>query len=283
VNPTGLLAGIYSGVITVASSTGAAGSSQSIAVTLTVSPAPAPITNPVPVITSLVNGASMLVTPLAPGEIISLFGRGLGPRDAATFRLTPAGLVDNSLVGARVIIDGVPAPVLSAQDGQVSAIVPYSVAGKPSVQVQLEYQSVRSAPASFLVAAAAPAIFTLHGSGRGQGAILDQDTSVNFDLNPADRGSIVVLYASGAGQMVPASDDGAITGEVLAQPVAPVSVLVDGQDTEITYAGAAPDLVAGVLQVNFRLPQQMRTGTAIGIVLKVGRFTSQPGVTLAVR
>jgi len=225
----------------------------------------------------------MLVTPLAPGGIISIFGRGLGPTDSAAFLLTAAGLVDKSLAGTRLIIDGTLAPMLSAQDGQVSAIVPYSVAGKSTVQVQLEYQGIRSAPASFVVAAAAPAIFTLDGSGHGQGAILDQDTSVNFDLNPADRGSIVVLYASGAGLMDPASEDGAITGTVLAHPLAQVSVLVDGQDTEITYAGAAPELVAGVLQVDFRLPQQVRTGAAVGILLKVGRFTSQPGVTLAIR
>jgi uncharacterized protein (TIGR03437 family) len=284
VNPAGLLAGTYSGVVLISASTGAAGSSQNIAVSLTVSAAaPPPITNPVPIITLLVNGASLLPSPLSPGEIISFYGRGLGPTDSAAFLLTPTGMVENSLAGTRVIIDGTPAPMLYTQAGQVNAIVPFSVAGKSSVQVQLEYQGIRSAPASFVVADAAPAIFSIDGSGRGQGAILDQDTSVNSDLNPADRGSIVVLYASGAGQMVPATSDGAITGTDPAKPVALVSVLVDGQITEILYAGAAPGLVAGALQVNFRLPQQVRTGAAIGILLKVGRFTSQPGVTLAIR
>ena len=284
VNPAGLLAGMYSGVILITTSAGTTGSSQNVAVTLTVStPPPPPVTTPVPLITSLVSGASLLPSPLAPGEIISIFGRGLGPTDSASFVLTAAGLVDNSLAGTRVIIDGTPAPVLSTQAGQVSAVVPFSTAGKSTVSVQLEYQGVRSAPASFVVAAAAPAIFTVDGSGHGQGAILDQDTSVNSDLNPADRGSIVVLYASGAGQMAPDSEDGAITATDPAQPVAPVSVLVDGQDTEVIYAGAAPGLVAGILQVDFRVPPQVRTGAAIGILLKVGRFTSQPGVTLAIR
>jgi uncharacterized protein (TIGR03437 family) len=218
-----------------------------------------------------------------PGEIISVFGRGLGPLDSTLLHMTPSGKVDNALSGTRVIIDGTPAPLLYTQAGQVNAVVPYSIAGKSTVQVQVEYQGVLSDLASFTVAEAAPAIFTIDGSGHGQGAILDQDTSLNSDLNPADRGSIAVLYASGAGQMLPASEDGAITGTVLAQPVAPVSVLVDGQDTQVIYAGAAPGLVAGLIQVNFRLPPQVRTGSAIGILLKVGRFTSQPGVTLAIR
>jgi uncharacterized protein (TIGR03437 family) len=284
VNPAALSPGTYSGVILIATNTGSMGTSQSVAVTLTVSTAAAPpIVIPIPNITSLVNAASLLATPLAPGEIISFFGRGLGPVESAQFRLTPGGLIDNSLVGTRVLIDGTPAPIVYTQAGQVNAIVPYSVAGKSTVQVMVEYQGVRSASGSFLVAAAAPAIFTTDGSGHGQGAILDQDTSVNSDLNPADRGSIVVLYATGAGQMDPGGIDGAITGTNLARPVAAVSVLVDGQDTEVLYAGAAPGLVAGVLQVNFRLPSQVRTGAAVGVLLKVGRFTSQPGVTLAVR
>jgi uncharacterized protein (TIGR03437 family) len=283
VNPAGLLAGTYSGIILIATGTSAAGATQNVGVTLTVSAgAAAPIIS-APTITSLVSGASFLPSPLAPGEIISLFGHGLGPSDSAPMRLTAGGLVDNTLAGTRVTIDGTPAPLLYTQAGLVNAVVPFSVAGKSTVQVQIEYQGVRSAPVSFLVADAAPAIFSIDGSGRGQGAILDQDTSVNSDLNPADRGSIMVLYASGAGLMVPASDDGAIAGDVLGKPVAAVSVLVDGQDTEILYAGAAPGLVAGVLQVNFRLPQQIRTGSAVGILLKVGRFTSQPGVTVAIR
>lgn len=284
VNPSALVAGTYSGVILIATNSGSTGTSQSVAVTLTVSTAAAPpIVIPIPNISSLVNAASLLATPLAPGEIISFFGRGLGPVESAQFRLTPSGLIDNSLVGTRVIVDGAPAPIVYTQAGQVNAIVPYSVAGKSTVQVMVEYQGVRSAPASFAVAAASPAIFTIDGSGHGQGAILDQDTSVNSDLNPADRGSIMVLYATGAGQMDPAGIDGAITGRDLARPLAAVSVLVDGQDTEILYAGAAPGLVAGALQVNFRLPPQVRTGAAIGVLLKVGRFTSQPGVTLAIR
>src|SRR5205814_6908228 len=138
--------------------------------------------------------------------------------------------------------------------------IPYSVAGRSSVEVQLEYQGVRSTPASFAVADAAPAIFTLDASGRGPGAILNQDTSINSAVNPADAGSIAVLYATGAGMMLPATGDGAITGSALARPVAAVAITVDGLDAQVLYAGSAPGLVSGVLQVNFRLPPRARTG-----------------------
>jgi len=58
---------------------------------------------------------------------------------------------------------------------------------------------------------------------------------------------------------------------------------VDGQDAVVLYAGSAPGLVAGVLQVNFRLPPKVRPGAAVPLLLKIGRFSSQSGVTLAVR
>jgi len=83
--------------------------------------------------------------------------------------------------------------------------------------------------------------------------------------------------------MTPSSPDGAITGLDLAHPVETVTVLIDGQNAPVLYAGSAPYEVSGVLQVNFRIPPQVRTGAAVGLLLKVGRFTSQPGVTLAIR
>jgi len=276
VNPAGLAAGTYPGAVIVSSN----GEAQSVNVTLTVSggTAPAPLH-----LTSIVNAASFLASPLAPGEIISIFGSGLGPETPAPRRLTPFNVVDTALAGTRVIIDGKPAPILFTQSDQVNTIVPYSVAGRSTVLLQLEYQGVRTSDATLSVADAAPAIFTLDGTGRGQAALLNQDTSINFDLNPASRGTIAVLYATGAGVMTPASQDGAITGAALARPLLAVSVLVDGQDAQITYAGSAPGQVAGALQVNFRVPPQSRTGSAVGLLLKVGRFTSQPGVTISIR
>jgi uncharacterized protein (TIGR03437 family) len=83
--------------------------------------------------------------------------------------------------------------------------------------------------------------------------------------------------------MSPTSADGAISGLSPAQPLAPVSVLIDGQQADIIYAGDAPEEVAGMLQVNFRIPPQVNTGPAISVVLVVGSRSSQPGVTMAIQ
>jgi len=283
--PASLAAGTYSGAILFSAGSGASRTTQNIGVTLNVSGGPGPITGPgaAPHISSLVNAASLLTSPLAPGEIISIFGSGLGPLDPELLRLGPASLVASSVGGTRVIINGKPAPILFTQATQINTIVPYSAAGRSVIDVQVEFQGVASAAARLSVAEAAPAVFTLDGSGRGQAALLNENTTVNSSLNPAERGSIGVLYASGSGVMAPASEDGAITGPTLPRPVLPVSVLIDGQNAPILYAGGAPELVAGVLQVNFRIPTQIRTGSAIIVLLRVGRFNSQTGVTMAIR
>jgi trimeric autotransporter adhesin len=59
-------------------------------------------------------------------------------------------------------------------------------------------------------------------------------------------------------------------------------VSIGGQPAEVRYAGSAPGLVAGVLQVNARIPDGVRSGAA-SVVLTVDRVQSRPGVTLAIQ
>src|SRR5260221_2782141 len=183
-NPSGLLAGIHSGVIIITPYSLTDGTPQVVEVTLAVSSTgPQALSTPVPVITSVVNGASLVMGLIAPGEIISIFGRDLGPSNGASLNVTPSGVVDNELSGTKVIIDGKASPLLFAQAGRVTAIVPYSVVGKATVQGYVEYHGVRSDLESLTVAEAAPAVFTINGSGQGQGAILNGESSDNSSRN----------------------------------------------------------------------------------------------------
>jgi uncharacterized protein (TIGR03437 family) len=58
---------------------------------------------------------------------------------------------------------------------------------------------------------------------------------------------------------------------------------VNGQSATVLYAGGAPGLVAGVLQVNFQLPDGTPSGPAIPVTLQVGRFASKQSLTIAVQ
>jgi uncharacterized protein (TIGR03437 family) len=231
---------------------------------------------------SVVNAASFLPGPVAPGEIVTVFGTGFGPGPLKTLQLT-AGLANTTLGGTRMLFDGVPAPIVYTVKNQFSAVVPYVVAGKSSTQVQVEYRGTRSAPVTLQLAPAAPAIFTLESSGRGGGAVLNQDSTVNSPSNPAPIGSIVSIFATGEGQTSPAGIDGKPGSDPVPHPILPVSVTIGGQTVTPKYAGGAPGSVAGVLQVNVQIPSGIQTGSAVPVVVQVGNTSSQAGVTIAVR
>ena len=275
----GLAPGTYRGILRVTAAA-ASNSPLTVAVELTVRvPPPPPVT---PSLATVVNAASFQPGLVAPGELVTLFGSALGPGTLTGLRLA-GGRVDTTLADTRVWFDGVAAPLLYVSDRQTSAIVPFSVAGRPRTEVAVEFRGGRSNPLSLAVAAAAPALFTADSSGRGQGAILNQDGLLNGATQAAARGSVVVLYATGAGQMSPSGPDGAITGAELARVLGEVQVTIGGQRAEVLYAGAAPGLVAGVVQINAQIPPDIDTGDAVPVRLTVSGVASPAGVTLVVR
>ena len=233
---------------------------------------------------AVVNAASFVGGPVAPGEIVTIFGSTIGPPVLAGLRLNPAGLVDIELAETTVLFDGVyPAPLIYVSGNQSSAIVPYAVAGKNTTLAQVDYMGDRSVPVPIQVTTAAPALFTLDSSGRGSGAILNQDFTVNTNANAALKGSIVVLFGTGEGQTDPSGIDGMLAGTVLPKPRLPVRVRIGGIEAGVLYGGAAPGLVAGVIQINVRIPEGAASGNAVPVTFSIGAVESQRGVTLTVQ
>jgi uncharacterized protein (TIGR03437 family) len=96
------------------------------------------------------------------------------------------------------------------------------------------------------------------------------------------RGRIVVFYATGLGQTTPPGNDGHLVMGALPVLTLPVEVFIGGVQAEIMYAGPAPQMVAGVMQVNARIPAGIAAGPAVALALRVGNADSQAGVTVAV-
>ena len=243
------------------------------------------LANAAPVLTAagVVNGATFQSGPVAPGELISIFGSAIGPPTPALLTLTNPRLVANSLQGLQVFFDGVPAPLLYASSGQVNAVVPYSIAGQSNTQLQLEYLGVLSNSVTLPVAATAPGVFSTTGSGQGQAAVLNaRDGTVNSAFNPAARGDWVSIFATGAGLTTPSSVDGFVASVPLPVPNAPVSVTMGGLPCQIQFEGAAPGLVSGVLQINAQVPAGLAPNTAIPVQIQIGSALSSPAVTIAV-
>lgn len=214
-----------------------------------------------PVLGSVVNAASAIQGAIAPGEIVTIYGMGIGPQT------TVAGRIATNLSGAQVFLDDTPAQLISASASQVNAIVPYDVAGRSTLKVQVSYNG--SAMSWTLpVATAAPGIFTLDSSGAGPAAVLNQDNSINSPSNPAAPGSVLQIFATGIN--VPNSGG-------------PISVSVGGVDAAIQYAGPAPAAIAGLYQINAVVPAGVAPGVAVPLQFAAGSLQSQGGVTIAVK
>src|ERR1035441_6061887 len=235
-----------------------------------------------PSIAMVVNAASYSPA-VSPGELVAIFGSSLGPAAPVGLKLDASGSVATTIGDTQVLFDGVASPMIFASASQVNAVVPFGVAAG-TTEGQGQYQGQASLSLRSIVVPAAVGIFTVNSSGVGQAIALNQDGSPNSPLDPAAPGSAITLLATGAGQWLPAGVDGAIVGAgELPRPILPVHALVGGQPAEVQYAGAAPGIVEGVIQVNLLIPAASQTGAAVPLLLQVGNSTSQPGITLAIQ
>ncbi len=230
---------------------------------------------------NIANAASGQVGAVSPGEIMLLFGSRLGPDNLAGYTINSSNRLDTVSGGTRVLFDGVPAPMLYSSAGQISAIVPYSVAGKVAVSVQVEYKGQLSPAVSLPVAPSAPGIFTQNQSGQGPGAILNEDFSVNTADNPAAAGSVVQIFGTGEGQSIPGGLDGSITPDLRATEQK-AAVTIGGLPAQIDFAGPAPQAFAGEFQVNAHVPSGLASG-AVPVTVSFGLVSSQSGVTVFVK
>jgi uncharacterized protein (TIGR03437 family) len=270
VSPAGNAVLPRSGTITIAG--------QTITVTQSASVSSAPTF----AFNGVVNAASYGGGGVAPGELVTVFGTALGPASLQKPQVNASGIVDTLAGGTRVLFDGVAAPMIYALSGQISAVAPFGLQGRSTTQVQVEFSGTRSTSVSVPVVAASPAIFTSDASGKGQGAILNQDFTVNGPNNPASRGSAIAIYLTGAGAMQSPVPDGQLAAATtsVAQDV---SARIGGlSGLKPLYAGAAPGIVQGVVQVNVVIPSNAPTGN-VPLDVTIGGVTSPAGVTVAVR
>jgi uncharacterized protein (TIGR03437 family) len=233
--------------------------------------------------TGVVNAASYISGPVAPGEILSMFGSAIGPALGVSGTFVNPRLVADSLAGIHVFFDGVPAPVLYGSSRQINTVVPFGVAGHPTTQLQVEYLGVFTPPIMLPVALTAPGVFTRFATGQGAAAVLNQDGTINSTANPAHRGDIISIFATGAGSTTPVSYDGVVNSAPLPMPNAGVSVTIGGVAARVTFAGAAPQLIAGALQINAQIPAGMSTGSAVSLQITLGTAASQQGITVTIQ
>jgi uncharacterized protein (TIGR03437 family) len=234
VTSSNLRLGEYHGTIRITAESG----TVSVPVTLVVTAASAP-----PLIASIVNGASQAPGPVAPGETLSIHGYAVAPSRAGGM--------------AEVVFDGTPASVVYSSPYHLNVAVPDEIGDRAYTTIEVSYNGRRSAPWGVPVVAAAPAIFTLDRSGLGQAAALNADGSPNGASHPAQRGSMIQVFATGARNSVTVNIGG-----------------VDAVVQDSSYA-------TGMLVLNVIVPA-VTPGGAVPITIAAGGVRSQEAVTVEV-
>jgi trimeric autotransporter adhesin len=194
---------------------------------------------------SPVNAASLATGPIAPGEIITIFGTGFDPANT------------------QLSFDGKAATLFYTSATQINALAPSGLAASSNTIMSIVVDGAAIASASVPVTAAAPGIFTTAGA-TGQAAASNQDGSLNSDSNPAVRGSVVSIYATGQGSGTPN-----------------ITLNIAGYIAPLLYAGPAPGF-SGLMQINAQIPAGFLPPGTQAVVLTVDDVTSQAGVTLAI-
>ena len=207
------------------------------------------------------NSASLATGAVAPGEIVTLFGNGLGPQKGIQTQATAQTAYPTYAANVEVTFDGTPAPLLWVQDAQINAVAPWSLRPGQTTQVCVSYNNANTNCLAWPVVQTAPAVFTVDGT---YAAALNQDGSINSANNPAAVGSIVSVWATGLGPIAPPQADGTLVEFPLPNNVLTVGVMAsyplgipnpvpENEPFAVSYAGPAPYLVAGASQINFQV------------------------------
>jgi uncharacterized protein (TIGR03437 family) len=266
--------GIYRGTMTLTTSFGRV----DVPVTINVTAAPA---SP-PAIASVVNAASQIPGPLAPGEIVTIRGIGVGPAPVGLNLDAQGRVLTSAAPDAQVLINGIAAPIVYGSVDQWNVVVPYEVDGASSATIQVLSGGAASKQWMLPVSPSAPGIFTIGSTGLGRGAVLNQDNTVNSPSNPAPPGTVVQIFATGGGQLVPAGVTASITPLTGGGRIQlPVRVTIAGHDAAVVFAGPAPGAVSGLVQVNAVVPLLPFSFPTVPLTIEIGGVTTQSGVTIA--
>lgn len=207
------------------------------------------------------NGISNVPVAIAPGEIVTLFGAGIGPVTAVQAQPDAKGLIETQLAGTTVTFNGIPAPIFSTSYSEVAAIVPYEVNGMTQATVVASFNGTAIASATVPIAATSPQIFTALSTGFTGGAVQNADGTVNSSTNEAADSSTITIFITGEGQTFPPGVDGLVAqGPTFPVPNAPVIVTIGGVQAALSSYGGVLGQPAGILQIEATIPSSV-TGT----------------------
>jgi len=217
--------------------------------------------------------------PIAPGEAISVLGYNLGPQ-------VPVNSGDTSwptwIDGTVVRINGQDAPMKFISFYMIEVQVPMELDLSKNAKISVFRNGVTTNEVEVPVAPTSPAVVTTNLSGSGQAAAINSDGKQNGSANPAAKGGVITVFASGLGVTDPQIGVGQPAPLTPAlKTIAPVTATIGGVVAQVRQAALAPGKVS-LYAVDIVVPAAVRVGAA-EVLLTAGDRTSQKGVTVQVQ
>lgn len=237
---------------------------------------------------AVTNAANYANAAIVNGELLTVFSSSIDATQITGAKLGPDGRVTTKLDDTKFLVNAIETPLVYVAPGQLSGIVPFNLSNvriennQVILPVEFSRKGLLSQPQYVRLASVNPGIFTADGSGSGPVAALNEDNSVNTAANPAGKGTIVQFFATGTGAYVGiqnSANDGRIMSSNIPDLFYKAAITVDGQQAEILYSGQAPGAVAGVSQINARIPAGLTRTGALPVRITM---TTQAGVTAGV-
>lgn len=226
---------------------------------------------------SVLNAASSLAGPIAPGELLTIVGTNFA--ETARQCALSGQVLPTACAGVAVLFADKPAPLQTVTPTQITLQAPYDLAGTSvALQITREVgtQTLKSDVAAIPVASTAPALFTT-GFG-GLGAFTNRFGALINPGNPARPGDVLTALGTGFGRTNPAIPAGS-SASGLIRIVANVGLTINDQTAAVAAATLAPSLV-GVAEINFTVPAGLPAGL-LPVSVTVGGVKS-PAVLLAI-
>jgi len=226
----------------------------------------------------IVNAASYQ-PPLARCGLASLFGTNLADTPASATSLP----LPTTLGGAQVLLNGVAAPLIYVSPGQINFQVPCEMPLNGAAGVYVTNGGGMSPALAVTIAPYALGVFTYARTATAVDPIIVHvDNSLVTPDKPANPGEVLIVYATGVGNLNHMPVTGAASpGSPLSAAVDLPTVTVGGAAASVAFAGLTPGMV-GLVQINIQLPSTYAAGSSLPLVVSFAG-TASPAVNLAVQ
>jgi uncharacterized protein (TIGR03437 family) len=243
----------------------------------------------------ITNAASFapITNSVAPGEMVALFGSGMGPSTLVSAPSVP--LTTGPLSGVQVKVNGVAAPLIYVRQDIIAVIVPWETPANSFATFQVFYNGTASNAVTVYTAATAPGVFTSTQNGIGPAIVTHTDYSLVTQSSPAKAGETLTVWLTGLGTVTNQGADGAPGSST-----PPYSQVTDQnlyvefldsngnftpcaasgtQGCSITFAGLNA-AYPGLYQINFTVPKGLASGVAYLDIGTTDAYTTEASINI---